>query len=218
MECTCCLKGPPIRPVPCWRPISPPLLFPTLGNAGFCTGNSFRKPFRINTLKPAGDFLPKVEDWAPWEVSSFFASLEEAETEISSQATEEIPAQLSENNPPQTDGILPVEKKRISSAQKPSRSGGRPAGNEPSFSDLRAKKTPDSPSSENPSAPPLPEAGSFLLASDLPEAASRSQAFFPSPMERLKARHFPENPLWNSQDLKAKPLSPVPPFMPFPLF
>lgn len=142
-------------------------------------------------FEAAGDFLPKVEDFAPWEFSLLFASIEEAEIEISSQATEEIPAQLAENNPPQTDGILPVEKKRISSAQKPSRSGGRPAGNEPSFGDLRAKKTPDSPSSEFPSAPPLPEAGSFLPAFDLPEAAGRFQAFLPQPDGKAQSPAFP---------------------------
>lgn len=130
-------------------------------------------------FEAAGDFLPKVEDFAPWDFSLLFASIEEAESEFSSPATAEIPAQLAENNPPQTDGILPVEKKRIPSAQKPSWSVGHPAGNEPSFGNLRAKKTTDRPPSDFPSAPPLPAAGSFLSASDLPEAASRFHDFLP---------------------------------------
>ena len=91
-------------------------------------------------FEAAGDFLPKVEDFAPWEFSLLFASIEEAENEISSQATEEIPALFAENNRPQTDGILPVEKKRISSAQKPSTVRRAPCGNEPLFGDLGPRK------------------------------------------------------------------------------
>jgi hypothetical protein len=143
-----------------------------------------------NQFEADPDFLAKEESFSPWDFSLLFTSIDEAESENSSQPTEEIPALLAENTPPQTDGILPVEKKRISSAQKPSRPGGRPAGNEPSFGDLRAKKTTERPPSEFPSAPPFPAAGSFLSISDFPEAASRFRDLLPQPEEKAESRAF----------------------------
>jgi membrane-bound lytic murein transglycosylase D len=132
-------------------------------------------------VEVAGDSLPPEENSAAWGFSFFLPSFARAENEFSPQATEETPALLAEENPPPSEGILPLEKKRFSSSRKHSRAGGREGGNESSVADLRTRKTPERIANEPPSPPPLPAAGPLLSASDLSEAASRFRDLLPQP-------------------------------------
>jgi len=134
---------------------------------------------KYQSLESTVGALLKMDYFTPWEFSSLFASVERAGTENPNQSAQEITSQLSENIPPQTERILPIEKKRTPAPKKVSRSAGPPAGKE-SFPDLRATKAPDRPLNENPStpSPPAAEEPSFLTAG-LPDAASSYQSFLP---------------------------------------
>ena len=141
-------------------------------------------------LKAAIVSLLETEEWASWEEPSFLAYPAQAANGNPAPAADEILRQHSETIRPDSDGILPVEKKRISSPQKSAKAPSRSAGNESSLSSPWATKGLDRPLTENPSEPFLSAGGSFLLGSDFQESPSPPHDFLPQPDGKAQSPAF----------------------------